>query len=209
LKLLLVDDHTVVRRGVRNLLAEALADVEFEEASTGEEALALVRRGPFALVILDISMPQRGGMEALKDMRAASPYLRVLMLSQHAEEQYAIRALKAGACGYLTKDCAPEELVRAVTKCAAGGKYVSERLAERLVDVISGDAAARPIERLSDRELEVLRLIGKGKAVKEIAAELALSEKTVSTYRARILEKTALRSNGDLMRFALGSGLVE
>jgi DNA-binding NarL/FixJ family response regulator len=209
LKLLLVDDHTLVRRGIRNLLAEALSDVEFAEASTGEGALALVRRGTFELVILDISMPQRGGIEVLKDLRAVTPGIRVLMLSQHAEEQYAIRALKAGAGGYLTKDCAPEELVRAVIKCASGGKYVSERLAERLLDVISGDAAARPIERLSDRELEVLRLIGKGRAVKEIAAELALSEKTVSTYRARLLEKTALDSNGDLMRYALGCGLVE
>jgi DNA-binding NarL/FixJ family response regulator len=206
---LLVDDHAVVRRGIRDLLAEAFADAVFEEASTGEEALALVRKGAFQLVVLDISMPRRGGMDALKDIQAEMPKLPVLVLSQHAEEQYAIRALRAGAAGYLTKDCAADELVRAARKALSGGKYVSEKLAEKLAGELTSGVGARPHERLSDRELQVLRMLAQGRAVKEIAADLSLSEKTISTYRARILEKTNMKSNAELMRYALASGLVE
>ena len=139
-------------------------------------------------------------------MRPETP---VLMLSQHGEEQYAIRALKAGAAGYVAKDCAAEELVRAARKAIAGGKYVSESLAERLAHGLVGDQATSPTEILSDRELQVLRMLAQGKAVKEIAAELALSEKTISTYRARVLEKTSLKSTAELMRYALRMGLVE
>lgn len=209
MKVLLVDDHAIVRRGVRELLAEGFPEAVFSEASTGEEAVDQVRQEVFALVMLDISMPKRGGLEALKQLHAERPNLPVLILSQHAEEQYAIRALKAGASGYLTKDSPAEAVVRAVRKALAGGKYVSEAVAEQLVDLVSGGAAAQPFERLSDRELQVLRLLGQGKTVKDIAADLALSDKTVSTYRARILEKTKLRSNAELMRYALASGLVD
>jgi two-component system, NarL family, invasion response regulator UvrY len=208
-RVLLVDDHAVVRRGIRDLLAEAYADAVFEEASTGEEAVMLVRKGAFQLVVLDISMPHRGGMDALKDIQAEMPKLPVLVLSQHAEEQYAIRALRAGAAGYLTKDCAADELVRAARKALSGGKYVSEKLAEKLAGELTSGVGARPHELLSDRELQVLRMLAQGRAVKEIAADLSLSEKTISTYRARILEKTNMKSNAELMRYALASGLVD
>jgi DNA-binding NarL/FixJ family response regulator len=209
MKVLLADDHAVVRRGIKDLLSEAFFDAEFAEASTGEEALAVVQTGGFELVVLDISMPGRGGMDALKEMRALTPDVPVLVLSQHAEEQYAIRALRAGASGYLTKDCAADELVRAVRKAISGGKYVSEGLAEKLVEALSGSAIGGSHERLSDRELQVLRMLAKGMSVKEIGGELSLSEKTISTYRTRILEKTHLRSNAELMRYALASGLVD
>jgi DNA-binding NarL/FixJ family response regulator len=209
LRVLLADDHAVVRRGIRELLAEAFTDAAFAEVSTAEDALAQVTAHPFDLVVLDISMPRRGGLDALKEIRVEAPNVPVLVLSQHAEEQYAIRALKAGARGYLTKRCATEELVRAARKIVAGGKYVSEELTERLVDVLAGGPGARPHERLSDREMQVLHMLAKGKLVKEIAAELSLSEKTVSTYRTRVLEKTNMRSNAELMRYALASGLLD
>jgi DNA-binding NarL/FixJ family response regulator len=207
-RILLVDDHAIVRRGIRDLLAEAFPAATFAEASTGEEAIERLKVDDLALVVLDISMPGRGGMDALKDMRATAPKVPVLVLSQHAEDQYAIRALRAGASGYLTKNCAAEVLVRAVRKALSGGKYVTEALAERLVDVLAGSSAASH-ERLSDRELQVLRMLAKGRSVKEIGAELTLSEKTISTYRARIFEKTNLRSNAELTRYALEVGLVE
>jgi DNA-binding NarL/FixJ family response regulator len=209
MKVLLVDDHQVVRRGIQDLLHEAFPDAEFDEAATGEEAVAQVRQGAHDLVVLDISMPRRGGMDALKELQAIRPKLPVLVLSQHAEEQYAIRTLRSGASGYLTKDCAAEELVKAVRKTLSGGKYVSAVLAEQLAHGLSPDWAARPHELLSDRELQVLRMIAVGKAVKEIAAELSLSEKTISTYRTRILGKTRMKSNAELMRYALQVGLVE
>ncbi len=209
MKVLLVDDHALVRRGVRDLLREAFGDAEFSEAATGEEALSYARKSAFELVVLDISMPRRGGMDALKQLHAEAPDLPVLILSQHAEEQYAVRALRAGACGYLTKDCAVEELVRAVRKALAGGKYVSEAVAERLVDVLAGGSQSGAHETLSDRELQVLRMLAKGRTVKEIAGELSLSEKTISTYRTRLLEKTRLRSNAELIRYALSWGLVD
>ncbi len=210
MRVLLVDDHAVVRRGVRELLGEAFPSCTFEEAGTGEEALALVRTAPYDIVILDISMPRRAGIDALKEIQLERPTLPVLVLSQHAEEQYAIRALRSGAAGYLTKECAPDELVKAVRKTIAGGKYVSEALGERLAQGLSPSAPpGAPHERLSDRELQVLRILALGKAVKEIAAELSLSEKTISTYRTRILTKTGMKSNAELMRYALQAGLVE
>ena len=209
MRVLLVDDHAVVRRGIRDLLAEEFTEAAFTEASTGEEALALVRKETFDLVVLDISMPRRGGMDALKEIQAETPKLPVLVLSQHAEEQYAIRALRAGAAGYLTKDCAADELTRAARKACAGGKYVSEALAEKLADELSAGSGAPLHERLSDRELHVMRMLALGKSVKEIAGELSLSDKTISTYRARIMQKTHIKSNAALMRYALLVGLVD
>lgn len=204
-----MDDHALVRRGIRELLADAFPGAQFGEAGTGEDAISLVERYPFDIAILDISMPRRGGIDALKEIQHRAPALPVLVLSQHAEEEYAIRVLRAGGKGYLSKSSAPEELVQAVRKLLEGGKYVSPRVAERLVDSLHGDLAKPRHESLSDRELQVLRRLASGRSVKEIAAELALSEKTISTYRTRMLEKMDMKSNADLIRYALQVGLVE
>jgi two-component system invasion response regulator UvrY len=209
MKILLVDDHAIVRRGMRELLGEEFEAAEFEEAATGEEAIEIVKRSSFDLVVLDLSMPGRGGLDALKDIRSTSPRLPVLVLSQHAEEQYAIRAFRAGSAGYVTKDSAPDELVKAARKALAGGKYVSSSLAEHLATRLASDPDQRVEDTLSDRELQVLRLLANGKTVKEIGAELALSEKTISTYRARILDKLNAKTNAELMRFALRAGLTQ
>jgi DNA-binding NarL/FixJ family response regulator len=153
-------------------------------------------------------MPRRGGLDALKEIQAARPGTRVLVLSQHAEEQYAVRALRAGACGYVAKDSAPEQLVAAAQLALTGSKYVSPQLAVYLAESLSG--TGKPVhEELSDRELQVLRLLASGKSVKEIGVELSLSEKTISTYRARILDKMGMRTNAELMRYALRVGLVD
>ncbi|MDQ3031866.1 MAG: response regulator transcription factor [Myxococcota bacterium] len=209
MRVLLIDDHAIVRRGTRELLVEELPDAEFEEAGTGEDALSLVGHARFDLAILDISMPRRGGIDTLKELQVRAPSLPVLVLSQHAEEQYAIRALRSGARGYLTKNSAPEELARAARTILGGGKYVSEQLAQQLAGSLTIDPSKPPHESLSDRELEVLRMIGAGKSVKDIAAELSLSAKTVSTYRTRILEKMRMGSSAELMRYVLRTGLTE
>jgi two-component system invasion response regulator UvrY len=209
MKILVVDDHAVVRRGARELLAEEFPDAAFDEAATGEDAVARAAETAFDLVVLDLSMPRRGGLEALQDLRASRPAMPVLVLSHHAEEQYAVRAFRAGARGYITKESAPEELIGAARRVLAGGKYVSPALAEQLAAALADGGHAPPHETLSHRELQVLRMIALGKAVKQIAAELALSDKTVSTYRARVLEKMKMESNADLMRYALRAGLVE
>lgn len=208
MRVLLVDDHAIVRRGLRELLTEDLPDVEIDEAATGEEALSLAREQPYGLVILDINMPRRGGLDALKQLRERWPRLPVVILSHYAEEEYAIRALRAGASAYLTKSAAPEELIRAVRKALDGGKYVTESLAERLAAQLV--ETQQPLHQLlSDRELQVLRLMGSGKGTKEIAAQLALSEKTVSTYRSRMLEKMGMTATADLIRYAVRMGLAE
>ena len=209
MKILLVDDHGVVRRGVRELLVEEFPDAKFEEAASGEDAVALAAREAFNLVVLDVSMPRRGGIDALKDLQERAPQCPVLVLSHHAEEQYAIRALRAGARGYITKNSAPEELIRAVRKVVGGGKYVTEALAERLADLVDRNHNKALHEELSDRELQVMQMLATGKSVKEIGAELSLSEKTVSTYRNRILEKMDMKTNAELTRYALQIGLVE
>jgi DNA-binding NarL/FixJ family response regulator len=209
MRILLVDDHAIVRRGMRELLGEAFDTAEFDEAGTGEDAVELTNRVAFELVVLDLSMPGRGGLDALKQCHAANPKLPVLVLSQHAEEQYAIRAFRAGASGYVTKDSAPDELVKAAKKALAGGKYVSSSLAEHLAARLAADPDQRSQDALSDRELQVLRLLANGKTVKEIGAELALSEKTISTYRGRILDKLNVKTNAELMRFALRAGLSD
>lgn len=208
-KILLIDDHAIVRQGVRELLAEELPGAEFGEAASGEEAAAIMAGEPWSLAILDVSMPKRGGIDALKDMRAAHPEVPVLVYSQHTEEQYAIRALRAGAAGYVGKDAALEELVAAAKKALSGGKYVSERVAQRLGKEIQVETTKPLHSTLSDRELQVLEMLAKGRAVKEIGVELNLSEKTISTYRARILEKMNLKTNADLMLYAFRVGLVE
>lgn len=206
---LVADDHAIVRRGLRQLVAEECDGAVVEEASTGQAVLDAVRRQDWTLVFLDINLPDKNGLEVLKDLHALRPALPVLILSHHAEEQYAARAFKAGAAGYLTKDSAAEELPAAIRKVLAGGRYVSSSFAERLAGHLTGDAHAAPHEALSDREHLVLCEIARGKTVSQIADEVALSVKTVSTYRARLLEKLGLANNAELMRYALDRRLVE
>ena len=208
LRILLVDDHVALRRGVREILTQQLPGAEFGEADSGSAALDMVREQSWNLVILDLSMPDRHGLEVLKESRALCPGLPVVVLSMHGEEQYAVRALRAGAAGYVTKESAAEDLTRAVHKALAGGRYVSPSIAERLAAVVASENRP-PHDALSDRELQVFLLLALGKSVKEIGVTLALSDKTVSTYRARILDKMRMHSNGELMRYALRVGLVD
>jgi DNA-binding NarL/FixJ family response regulator len=208
-RVLLVDDHAVVRRGVRDILTEALGKVAFGEAGKPSEALEKLQRESWDVVVLDISLPGRGGVDALRDMKRLRPKVPVLVLSMHAEEHYALRALRAGAAGYVNKEGAAEELAGAVRKVLTGGTHVSARLAETLAKNLRAGSSRPAHERLSDRELEVLRGLAAGKTVKEISAGLALSEKTVSTYRARLLEKMQMHSNAELVQYALHEGLVE
>jgi DNA-binding NarL/FixJ family response regulator len=207
--ILIVDDHAVVRAGLKQILADAFAGAEIDEAGNADEALGKVLKKEYSLVILDISMPGRSGLEVLRDLKYQKPNMPVLVLSVHPEDQMGIRLLKAGASGYLNKDSAPEELVKAVTKVLEGGRYVSAALAERLVLDIQTDSGKPPHEMLSDREFEVLCAIARGKAVSEIARDLSLSVKTVSTYRTRILEKMQMRTNAELTHYAVRQGLVD
>lgn len=209
MRVLIADDHAVFRRGLRETLAEIFLKVTFGEAKTAQETVELVRRHYWDVVILDISMPGKTGLDILDELKRLRPRVPILFLSMHPEEQFARRALKAGAAGYLTKESVPEELKAAVKKVVAGGRYVSATLAEKLaVDLREG--ADTPLhELLSDREFQVLRMIASGKTVKYIAEELSLSVKTVSTYRARILEKSGMKTNAELIRYALQSQLVD
>lgn len=207
--MLVVDDHAVVRRGLKQVIADEYDDVFVEEVGTGQGALDSVRRHEWDAVLLDINLPDKNGLDVLKEIKAVRPALPVLILSQHGEEQYAARAYKAGAAGYLTKESAAEELAAALRKVLSGGRYVSRSFAERLAGHLSGEADAEPHEILSDREYLVLCRIASGKAVSQIADELALSVKTISTYRARLLEKLQLANNAELMRYAIDRRLVE
>lgn len=207
-RILVADDHAVVRKGLIQLLRDADSTISVDEAATGQEALDKALQGNYDMVLMDVSMPGRGGLEALKEIKAAKPRLPVLMLSMHPEEQYAVRALRSGASGYVTKDSAADELSGAVRKVLRGGRYVGAALAERLV-LDLGDGSGRPLhESLSDREDQVMRMIASGKTVTVIAGELSLSVKTVSTYRARILEKMRVSNNAEIMRYAVEHGLI-
>ena len=208
MKILIVDDHAVVRRGVRQILDEEFPGAQITEATNGAEALELARKDQWTCIVLDISMPGRSGLDALRELKVSSPKVPVLVLSGHPEDQYALRVLKLGAAGYLTKDQAPEELVKALKRVLAGGKYITAALAEKLADQLQGETTRAPHELLSDREFEVLRGIATGRALKEIAAELSISEKTVSTYHTRLLEKMRLRSDAEVVRYALEHGLL-
>jgi DNA-binding NarL/FixJ family response regulator len=203
---LLVDDHAVVRRGVRHLLAGAFRGAVFGEAASAQEALEMVWKKSWSIVLLDISMPGRSGLDVLPALKDARPRMPVLLLSTHAEEQFALRVFRAGASGYITKDCLDDELVRAVKKVLAGGRYLSGELAGRLAGVLAG-AEQAPHERLSDREFQVMRLLARGSRLKEIAAQLGLSINTISTYRLRLLEKMGLKTNADLALYAVQHGL--
>jgi DNA-binding NarL/FixJ family response regulator len=209
MRILIADDHAVVRRGLRQILAEAFKRATFGEAANSQEALECVWKDPWDIVILDLTMPGRSGLEVLKEMKRARPKLPVLILSMHPEDQFAVRLLKAGASGYMTKESAAEELVGAVNKAIAGGRYVSLPLAEKLASLIVHDVHAAPHENLSDREFLILRMIASGKPVSVIARELSLSVKTVSTYRARLLEKMNMSNNSELVHYAFQNELVE
>jgi two-component system invasion response regulator UvrY len=209
IRILVVDDHAIVREGLKQILADVTDLSVREEAANGQEALEKIRSGEFDCVLLDISMPGRSGLEVLKEIKAERPRLPVLILSMHAEEQYAIRALKAGASGYLTKSSAPDELIGAIRKVSCGRKYVSASLAEKLAGELDSDATKPSHETLSDREYQVMLMLASGKAVKEIADELCLSVKTISTYRSRVMEKMNLKKNAELTLYAIQNHLVE
>jgi len=209
IRVLIADDHAILRRGLREILIRELEGVVCGEAENAQQVLAQVQNQNWDLAIVDITMPGRSGLDVLKDLQRVQPGLPVLVLSMHPEDQYGKRVLKAGASGYMNKESAPEELIKAIRKVLAGGRYVSPTLAERLA-VEWGTNAGRPLhENLSDREFEVLRMIALGKTVSQIAAELHLSTTTVSTYRARILEKMNMTTTAELMRYALRNDLVD
>lgn len=209
IRTLLVDDHKIVREGLKRILDEYDDFTSVEEASTGWEALDLARSQSFEVVILDIALPGMDGLETLKQLKQEFSRLPVLILSMYPEDQYALRVLRAGASGYVTKDRAPEELVDALRKVVAGGKYITPSLAEHLAESVQQGVAEQPYESLSDRELQVFRQIAAGKSVGEIASVLSLSVKTVSTYRRRLLSKMGMKTNAEVIRFAIENRLVE
>ncbi|MDS4020274.1 MAG: response regulator transcription factor [Candidatus Competibacter sp.] len=209
MKILLADDHEVVRRGLKQMLAEEFGNVAFGEAGTTAEALERIRQEPWDLIVLDINMPGRSGLEVLAELSVRRIKSRVLVLSMAPEEEYAVRAFKKGAAGYLTKQTVATELVVAVKKILAGGRYVTPWLAEKLASGLGSPAAVEPHDQLSDRELQVLRMIATGMSVKDIADELSLSDKTVFTYRDRLREKLGLKGDVELARYALRHRLVE
>lgn len=209
LRLLLVDDHLVVRQGLRMMLLEAGGIDVVAEAPDAVAAMAVVRREPLDLVLSDLSLPGKTGLDLLKMIKAEQPQLPVLMFSMHAEEIFALRALKLGAAGYLMKDVDLPTLAQAIHRAASGGKYISQGIAERLANQIAVDGKGAPHERLSQREFEVFRLIAAGKSLTEIGVGLHVSVKTISGYRARILEKTGFRTNSDFTRHALEHQLID
>jgi two-component system, NarL family, invasion response regulator UvrY len=209
IRVLVADDHAIVRRGLKQILTAEPDMSVVGEARDGNEALEFTRRHACDVVVLDVSMPGPSGLEVLKDLKRERPKLPVLVLSIHPEDQLAIRVLKAGGAGYMTKETVPEELVKAVRRVVAGGRYVSSRLAEKMAIALQTDSDQPRHETLSDREYEVMCLIASGKSVSEIAAQLALSVKTISTYRSRILEKMELPNNAALTHYAIQNRLVE
>jgi DNA-binding NarL/FixJ family response regulator len=208
IKILIADDHPIVRAGFKQVISDMPDMLVADEASNGQEVLQLIGKKDYDLVLLDISMPGRSGLEILKDLKSEKPKLPVLILSIYPEEQYAIRALRAGASGYMTKASAPNELILAIRKISEGGKYISASLAEKLAYYLDGDAAKPPHETLSDREYQVMLMIASGKTVTEIANELCLSVKTISTYRTHILEKMKMKNNAEITLYAVQNKLV-
>jgi len=209
IKVCVVDDHAVVREGLKRIISENPGMAVTAEAGDGQEALKVIQNQPCDVVLLDVTMPNKSGLDVLKQLHLDRPKLPVLVLSMHAEDQYAVRVLRAGAAGYLTKESAPAKLIQAIRKVVRGGKYVSPTLAEKLVYDLDSDSSKAPHEVLSDREYQVLCLIASGKTVTTIAEELALSVKTISTYRVRILEKLNMKNNAELTRYAIKEGLVD
>lgn len=209
IKILIADDHTVVREGLKQIVAETSDMVVADEATSGHEALNKALKADYDIVVLDITMPGRGGLDILKQLRGEKPSLPILVLSMHPEEQYAVRCLKAGASGYLTKESASGELIRAIRRVSSGRKYITSSLAEKLAFDLEIDTRKPLHETLSDREYQVLCMIATGKTVGQISEKLFLSVKTVSTYRARILEKMDMKTNAELTYYAIKHGLVE
>jgi DNA-binding NarL/FixJ family response regulator len=209
IRILVADDHAVVRRGLRQILTDEPDMLVEGEASSGTEVMNLVTTKRFDVVVLDINMPHATGLELLANIKRERPELPVLILTVFPEDQYAVRALKAGAAGFLTKESAPERLIEAVRKVAAGGRWVSAELAETLASLHAGEGKGAPHERLSDREFEVMKMLASGKTVSQVAQELTLSVKTVSTHRMRILKKMELRTNAELTHYAVKQKLVQ
>lgn len=209
LRILVVDDHALVRQGIIRILASELPGAILVEAGSGQEAIEATWKQDWDLVLLDISLPGRSGIDVLKEIKSARPKIPILVVSMHSEGQFAIRALKAGAAGYLTKDSPHETLIYAVRRLLSGGKYISPTLAEKLAVQLDADTSKLPHEVLSDREFEVLRMLGSGKTVGEIAQQLFLSVKTISTYRARILTKMGLTNNSEIVQYCIRNTLVD
>jgi two-component system, NarL family, invasion response regulator UvrY len=208
IKILIADDHSVVREGVKHILSD-MPEAVISEASNGQEVLEAIRKKDFDLILLDIAMPGKDGLDVLKDIRIEKPQTKVLILSMFPEEQYALRALKSGASGYLTKESIPEELIKAIRKVLRGGKYISSDFSDKLLTSLDSDAEKPVHETLSNREYQVMRMIASGKTISDIADELFLSVKTVSTYRSRILEKMNLKNNAEIMHYAVKNGIIE
>ncbi|MEN8265165.1 MAG: response regulator transcription factor [Nitrospirota bacterium] len=208
IKVLIADDHPLFREGIKRMLSETSDMVVADEASNGQEVLNIVKKNDFDVIMLDISMPGRSGLDIIKQLKCDRPDLHILILSMHSEEEYAERALKAGAAGYLVKKTTPDELVTAIRKVSMGKKYVSSSLAERLACQIGKNFKKMPHESLSDREYEVMCMIASGKRIKEIAEELSLSRKTITTHRTHILGKMGLKNNSQLTHYAIQNQLV-
>ncbi len=208
MKFLIADDHAIVRRGLTQILCEEFPSAKIKEVANSNEALDEVRRENWDVILLDISMPGRNGIETLKQIRSEGIRSPILMLSMHSEDQYAVRVLKAGASGFVNKESATEELLVAVHKVMSGRKYITTSVAEKLAQTIGGDVRQSAHELLSDREMQVLHLIASGKTVSEVADELSLSVNTISTYRTRLLEKLSLNNNAELTRYAIDNHLA-
>jgi DNA-binding NarL/FixJ family response regulator len=207
--ILIADDHAVVRRGLREIIAEALPGADFFEAGNGDEALSRLGKSQIAMLVLDINMPGRSGMDILRDVKHTYPRLPVIILSCQPEEQYAVRCLRAGAAAYINKESASEELAMAAKKIISGGRYVSASLAEKLISNLDQTADKPLHESLSDREHEVMKMIAAGVPLTEIGERLHVSVKTISTYRARIMEKMQMKSNAEVTRYAMTHGMIE
>jgi DNA-binding NarL/FixJ family response regulator len=209
IKVLIADDHTIVREGLKQIVNETCDIAVADEARNGQEVLDKINKQQFDVIVLDISMPGLNGIEILKQIRSHNAKLPVLILSIYPEEQYAVRVLRAGASGYMTKESAPDELINAIRTVSLGGKYITHSIAEKLALAIEENTHVTLHEILSDREFQVLKLIASGNTVKKIAAQLCLSEKTISTYRSRILEKMKMKNTAELMHYAIQHGLIE
>ena len=208
IRILIADDHPIVREGYKKILTSQTDMDVTGEAGNGQEVIDLIQKKDFELILLDISMPGRSGLELLKELRSRKPHLPVMILSIYPEEQYAVRAFRDGASGYLTKASTPKELISAIRKVSQGGRYVTEALAEKLTYFLHGDADKVPHEKLSDREYQVMLLIASGKTVTQIADELCLSVKTISTYRRHILEKMQFTTNAEITMYAIQNKLL-
>ncbi|MEW6713843.1 MAG: response regulator transcription factor [Nitrospirota bacterium] len=208
IKVLITDDHAVVRKGLKQIIDETPGMLAVDEAASGHEAMEKIRKNEYDVVLLDIAMPGKSGLDTLKELKLERPSLPVLILTIYPEEQYALRVLKAGAAGYLTKESAPAELVTAIKKVSEGGRYISPSLAEKLAFNIGTDTDIDPHEKLSDREYQVMCMIASGKTVSDIADEMSLSVKTISTYRTRILEKMGMKNNAEMTHYAIKKELV-